>query len=245
LPALLAAIDGLLLLDKPAGPTSHDAVAWARRTLGTRRVGHCGTLDPAATGLLLLTVGEALRWQDRFTAERKTYRGRLRLGIATDTDDLAGKAVREDAAGAAAVTEQRLREAFAAYTGAIDQRVPLYSAVKVGGRKLYELARRGEPVVLPSRRVEILRFELTAFEPPEAAFFVECSKGAYVRSLARDVGETLGCGAALAALCRESVGPFRRSEAVAWDGNRDPGGEAVRGAILPLQQALARAGVAS
>jgi tRNA pseudouridine55 synthase len=211
---------GLLLLDKPAGPTSHDAVAWARRAFDTPNVGHCGTLDPLATGLLLLVMGDSLKLQNQFTAERKVYRGSFRFGLRTDTDDLAGKPLGEpvDASG---VTEARVREAFAKFTGTFEQRVPRYSAVKVKGRKLYEWARKGVEMELPAKTVTVFRFELERFEAPEAWFLVESSKGTYVRSLARDAGEMLGVGAVLSSLCRESIGDFKRSDAYSWGGERD------------------------
>lgn len=231
---------GLLLLDKPSGPTSHDAVLWARRVLSEKHLGHCGSLDPMATGLLLLGVGEALSWQDRLMAEQKVYEGRLRLGLCTDTDDVTGKTVPlseacRRAPERGAVSEDELRTAFRRFLGPQEQRVPLYSAVKVKGRRLYEMAREGERVDLPRKTVEIYSFDLLAYEPPEASFRVECSKGTYVRALARDVGEMLGTGAALAALSREGIGPFRRAGAYVWKGEKDVRWADVARAFVPLR----------
>lgn len=232
---------GLLLLDKPAGPTSHDAVAWARRTLDTPNVGHCGTLDPLATGLLLLVSGDSLKLQNRFTAEKKVYKGKFRFGLRTDTDDLAGKPIGAAAGDLSAVTEARLKEAFARFTGPLEQKVPLYSAVKVKGRKLYEWARKGIPVDLPVKTVTVHRFDLLGYAPPDAEFLVECSKGTYVRSLARDVGDLLGVGGILSFLCREAIGSFHREKAYAWGGEREHRGEDVLKAFIPhhkLEQLL-------
>jgi len=199
-------VPGFFLLDKPAGPTSHDAVDWARRVLGTRRVGHCGTLDPLASGLLLLGVGEALQWQEKLSVQNKTYRGRMRFGLATDTDDITGQTLRE--ADPAAVTTEDVRAVFQKFVGKIDQRVPRYSAVKVNGRRLYDYARAGETVALPVKTVVVESFDLLSYAAPEADFRVRCSKGTYVRSLARDAGEALGVGATLTALVREAIGGF-------------------------------------
>ena len=233
------AASGLLLLDKPLGPTSHDAVMMARRALGTGRVGHCGSLDPLATGLLLLVTEDALKYQNAFMGQKKTYRGKLRLGLSTDTDDLAGKPLPGPAPSPErvdAIDEARLTKAFAALTGAIEQRVPRYSAVKVKGRRLYELAREGIEVELPTKSVTIYRFELLSYQKPEGEFLVECSKGAYIRSLVRDVGAALGVGAVLSALCRESIGDWRRENAFHWDGGREAAKEALLAHFTPLNR---------
>ncbi len=203
-----------------------------------------------ATGLLLLGVGEALSWQDRLMAERKIYQGRLRLGLCTDTDDVTGRAVplpedRRRPPERGAVSEAELREAFRRFLGPQEQRVPLYSAVKVKGRRLYEMARQGERVDLPRKAVEIYSFDLLAYEPPEAAFRVECSKGTYVRALARDVGEMLGTGATLAALSREGIGPFRRADAYVWKGERDADRDRLVKAFVSLEEVLKKLRVPS
>ena len=224
---------GLFLMDKPAGPTSHDAVEWARGVFDTPNVGHCGTLDPAATGLLLMVMGDSLKLQNQFTAERKVYQGAFRFGLRTDTDDLVGRPLGEPTADLSAVTEARVKECFAKFTGAFDQKVPRYSAVKVKGKKMYEWARKGIEVEFPVKNVTVYRFDLLQFHLPDADFLVECSKGTYVRSLARDVGELLGVGGILASLCRESIGSFHRKAAYVWKGEKDFRREDVLSAFLP------------
>jgi tRNA pseudouridine55 synthase len=212
--------DGLLLIDKPAGITSHDAVERVRRALGVRKVGHAGTLDPMATGLLLMGVGRATRLL-RFLGElAKEYEGTGVLGVETDTLDADGEVVGGDTTAAAGVTEEALRSAMASLTGELSQTPPAYSAVKVHGERLYRAARRGEAPEAPPRSVRVDAFDLASFVPPEFSFHVLCSGGTYVRSLVRDVGEALGCGAHLSHLRRTAIGPFRTDEARPPD---DPG----------------------
>jgi tRNA pseudouridine55 synthase len=228
-PAAAAAI----LVDKPAGWTSFDVIAKLRRPLnwmstsaagdgsgqrgrGKLRMGHAGTLDPMATGLLILLVGrEATRYQDRFMGLPKVYTGTFRLGETTPSFD-ADTPVdhRRDASG---VTDEALRVAASALTGEIAQRPPAFSAVKVGGERLYRKARRGEEVDIAARPVTIYSFDIKARRGADVDFRVECTKGTYVRSLARDLGEALGTGAHLVALRREAIGPFRVDEAWALD----------------------------
>jgi tRNA pseudouridine55 synthase len=203
--------DGLLLVDKPSGITSHDAVDVVRRRLGTRKVGHAGTLDPMATGLLLLGVGRATRLLRYFGDLPKTYEGTARLGVETDTLDADGSIVRSSEA---AVSRAEVERAFAALLGASMQRPPAYSAVKVGGRKLYEAARAGEALEAPPRPIRVDAFEVLAFEPPDVGFSVTCSGGTYVRVLLADVGTALGCGAHLRRLRRTRIGPYRVDDAV-------------------------------
>lgn len=202
--------EGILLVDKPTGMTSHDAVDLVRRALGTRKVGHAGTLDPMATGLLVIGVGRATRLL-RFLADLpKTYEGAGVLGVRTTTLDAEGEVT---AAAPVRVTREALERTCAGLQGESLQRPPAYSAVKVGGRKLYEAARRGETIEAPPRRIRVDRFEVLAFEPPAFRFRVTCSGGTYVRVLVADVGEALGCGAHLAALRRTAIGPFSVTEA--------------------------------
>jgi len=203
-------VSGLALVDKPSGITSHDAVDRVRRALGTRKVGHAGTLDPLASGLLVIGVGRATRLL-RFLGDlRKEYRGAGLLGVETDTLDADGDVVRERPV---AVTEADLRRAMAALTGDLDQVPPAYSAVKVGGQRLYDAARRGEHVEAAPRRVHVDAFELTALRPPAFEFMVRCSSGTYVRSLVADAGTAVGCGAHLVELRRTAIGPFRVEDA--------------------------------
>lgn len=218
--------EGLLLVDKPGGTTSHDVVDVVRRRLGTRKVGHAGTLDPMATGLLLIGVGRATRLL-RFLGDLpKTYEGTLRLGIETTTLDSEGEVVRESPVDA---DEDAVRDAMTALVGESLQRPPAYSAVKVGGRKLYEAARAGVELEAEPRPIRVDAFELTSFASPDAAFRVTCSSGTYVRVLAADVGAALSCGAHLVALRRTAIGPFLATDAVPPEGPGDP---------LPIAQAV-------
>jgi tRNA pseudouridine55 synthase len=219
--------EGLLPIDKPGGITSHDAVAAIRRALGTRKVGHAGTLDPMATGLLLVGVGRATRLL-RFLGELpKVYEGEGLLGVETDTLDAEGQVTRTSPAEG--MSERELVDAMDAFTGEIDQTPPAYSAVKVAGEPLYRAARRGETVSAPARRVRVERFDLVRFDSPRFTFFVRCSSGTYVRSLVADVGGRLGCGAHMTALRRTSIGPF------AVDGARRPEDP---GTPLPVEAAV-------
>ncbi len=217
---------GLLLVDKPAGITSHDAVDRVRRALSVRKVGHAGTLDPSATGLLLIGVGRATRLL-RFLGDLpKVYEGTGVLGVETTTLDAEGDVVRESPVE---VTEPALREALASFVGRIEQVPPAYSAVKVGGEKLYSAARAGRTVEAAPRSVEVFAFDLIGFSAPRFEFIVRCSAGTYVRSLVADVGARLKCGAHLARLRRTAIGPFSVEEAVSPD---DPG------PLLPLERAV-------
>jgi len=226
---MTAASSGFLLIDKPAGLTSHDAVDRVRRAVGVRRVGHAGTLDPAATGLLLMAVGRATRLL-RFVGDLgKEYEGTGLLGVETDTLDADGAVVGGDAQAVGRVSDETLQAAMAALVGAIEQVPPAYSAVKVGGERLYRAARRGEAVAAPPRIVTVDAFDLVRFEPPAFDFRVACSGGTYVRSLVADVGARLGCGAHLTRLRRTAIGPFRVAAARPPD---DPGPATDPGAAL-------------
>jgi tRNA pseudouridine55 synthase len=207
------AAGALLLIDKPTKMTSHDVVERVRKATGVKRIGHSGTLDPMATGLLLLCAGGAARLQGFFTGLDKSYEGVIRLGQSTDTYDREGETVgapRE----ASAVTAERVEEAAAAFRGEFPQAPPPYSAKKVGGRKLYELARKGESVEVAPKTVRVARLE---FSPPAGGalpFSISCSSGTYIRSIAHELGERLGCGAHLESLRRTSIGAFRVADSV-------------------------------
>jgi tRNA pseudouridine55 synthase len=204
--------EGLVLVDKPKGITSHDAVAIVRRTLGTRKVGHAGTLDPMATGLLVMGVGRATRFL-RFLADLpKSYEATMRLGVETTTLDAEGEVTRSTEVS---VTDEALALAVAGLVGESMQRPPAFSAVKVGGRKLYEAARKGETVEAPARRIRVDRFEVTDRAGDDVDVSITCSGGTYVRVLAADVGMSLGCGAHLTALRRTRIGSFDVVDAVA------------------------------
>lgn len=216
-PSGTGAPSGVLIVDKPAGITSHTAVAEVGRRLGAGRAGHAGTLDPMATGVLLVCVGEATKIAGLLLADDKAYEGELELGRETDTLDAEGKVVRERLAEAAAVDRAALAAAMTRFVGAIEQVPPMFSAVRQGGRRLHELARAGKEVERAPRPVEIRRLDLLSFDPPRARFAVDCSKGTYVRSLAADLGEALGCGAHLTALRRSRSGVFGIERAIPLD----------------------------
>ena len=209
-------LNGILPVDKPVGPTSHDIVAAARRALGIRRIGHTGTLDPFASGLLLLCIGPATRLAEYLTALPKSYSATLRLGVATDTDDSEGEIIssNEEWRG---VERASLDAALATQTGDLLQVPAKYSAKKVAGERMYDVARRGGVVTLPPVPVSVHRLVVTRFEPPEVDFLVDCSSGTYVRAIARDVGAFLGVGAHLTALRRTRVGSFVVERAVRAD----------------------------
>jgi tRNA pseudouridine55 synthase len=211
--------DGVLLVDKPSGITSHDVVDRVRRALGVRRVGHAGTLDPMATGLLVLGVGRATRLLRFLGDQDKEYEGGARLGIETDTLDAEGSVVRTVPVD---VAEEDLRQALAGLLGEIEQRPPAYSAVKVGGQRLYRSARRGEQVEAPVRRVRVDAFELLRYAPPDFDFQATVSGGTYVRSLVAEVGGRLGCGAHLTRLVRTRIGRFALADAVSPDEAGEP-----------------------
>lgn len=237
---------GVALVDKPPGMTSHDVVSLARRRLGTRRIGHAGTLDPAATGLLILGVGPATRLLTHLVGLDKSYLTTIRLGASTSTDDAEGETTgRADPARIAAIEGAAIEAAASRLTGTISQVPSSVSAIKVAGRRAYERVRAGEDVALEPRTVTVHRFAITAvragpgFLDVDAA--VDCSTGTYVRALARDLGAALGVGGHVAALRRRAVGPFAVSDAVApadltADGLLRPG--AVAAAVLaPLRVA--------
>ena len=199
--------DGVLLFDKPEGPTSHDVVVGARRAFKERRIGHTGTLDPFASGLLLLCVGQGTRLVEFLTGLDKTYDATARLGVATDTEDRDG-AVVSTSEGWRGVGEDALEAAAAGLRGAIRQLPPRFSAKKVDGEAAHRRARRGEEVVLEPRVVTVHELTVLAWEPPDVRLLVRCSSGTYVRSLARDLGDVLGVGAHLTRLRRTAIGTF-------------------------------------
>lgn len=210
---------GILLVDKPSGPTSHDLVARVRGRFKVKKVGHGGTLDPMATGLLILLLGKATKLSDRVMGHDKVYEGALRLGVETDTQDAEGEVVAtRDPSG---ITREALLGAMQALEGDILQTPPMVSARKINGVPLYKLARAGQTVPREPRPVYVYRFDLLSFDPPDASFRVACTKGTYVRTLAHDVGRALGCGAHLAALRRTRVGDFDVSAAHPFDALMD------------------------
>jgi len=211
-------VDGVFVIDKPRGMTSHDVVDRIRRLLGTRRVGHGGTLDPDATGVLLVGVGKATRFLQFAQSASKRYMVACRFGITTTTQDASGDI--EQRRDASELTEGRVRDELDRFTGEIDQIPPMVSAVKIGGERLYKKARRGEDVDRPARRVVIHDLALLSFSPgpePEASFDVRCSGGTYVRTLVHDLGGRLGVGAFVFDLRRTEAGGFTLNDAVALE----------------------------
>lgn len=208
-------ISGVLVIDKPVGITSHDVVAAARRLLRIRQVGHFGTLDPFATGVLPLSVGKATRFAQFYLKSRKAYEGSIRFGFSTDTYDATGRLT------SAPVTPQlerlTLEKVFGGFTGRIMQTPPPFSAKRVKGKRAYELARRQAPVQLAPVEVEVYALELLGIDVDMVRFAVECSGGTYVRSLAHDVGQKVGCGAHLAGLRRTAVAEFNEQRAVSLE----------------------------
>jgi|SRR5579859_1486968 len=207
----MAAHWGLILLDKPTGPTSHDMVYAVRRGAGEKHVGHAGTLDPLATGLLVMCLGPATRLSEYLSGKDKRYTARLRFGQTTNTYDAQGEVT---ATSLALPDRLAVEAALAGFRGAQQQVPPAFSAIKRGGQKAYDLARRGEAVVLEARPVVIHALELVDWQPPEALIEVHCSAGTYIRSLAHDLGQRLGCGAHLTALRRTASGALRVDDAV-------------------------------
>ncbi|HSL15696.1 MAG TPA: tRNA pseudouridine(55) synthase TruB [Actinomycetota bacterium] len=219
--------EGLVLIDKPAGITSHDVVDVVRKGLGTRKVGHAGTLDPMATGLLILGVGRATRLL-RFLGDLpKTYEGTARLGEETDTLDAEGSVLRTSDL---TLTRAQLESTVSKLVGESLQRPPAYSAVKVGGTRLYEAARKGERIEAQPRRIRVDAFDVVSFDGRDFDFRVTCSSGTYVRVLAADVGTALGCGAHLTRLVRTAIGGFSLRDAIRPDDVHTP---------LPIEGAVA------
>ena len=207
--------DGLLLVDKPSGPTSHDIVAMIRRRFRIEKVGHGGTLDPMATGLLILLLGKGTKISERVMGHDKTYEGVLRLGVETDSQDADGQVVAEQ--DASAIAAEQVAEQMRLRLGDQMQTHPMVSAIKIQGVPLYKLARKGETVERPPKLIHVYRFDLLDFTPPDVRFSVECTKGTYVRTLAHDIGQALGVGAHLARLRRTRIGRFDIAQASPLD----------------------------
>ena len=236
-------MDGVLVIAKPAGPTSHDVVALVRRLAATKRVGHGGTLDPFASGVLPLFLGRATRLVEYHLGDRKGYRATVCFGASSTTDDLEGELT---PSAAPAPSRAAVEAVLGGFIGPISQRPPAYSAIKVAGRRAYAMARAGEHVELASREVTIHRLELLDWDGadpdrPIAVVDVECSAGTYIRALARDLGEAVGGAAYLGALVRTASGPFRLDGAVSLDRAREAaadGAERLAGLLLPVDAGL-------
>ena len=206
---------GVLLIDKAPGMTSHDVVAIARRQLNMKKIGHCGTLDPMATGLLMLVINRATKIQDLLMSEDKTYTGTITLGKTTSTQDKEGEV--EEERDVPALSEDDLKGAFDEFKGNFEQIPPMVSAIKKDGVPLYKLARKGKVVERKPRAIYVTDYEMTRVALPEIDFEVDCSKGFYVRTYAHDIGQKLGCGAHLSALRRTRSGKFNLERAVPVD----------------------------
>lgn len=232
------AIDGLLLLDKPVGPTSHAACEAVRRALGAQKAGHTGTLDPMASGLLEICLGRATRLVPYLQAQHKTYEATVRLGIGTDTLDAEGQVTAEDPPGwALGVDAAAFSAVLPRFVGAIEQRPPAFSAIKVDGQRLHALARAGEVVEAPMRTVQIDRLALVGAAPPDFTFRVQCGKGTYVRSLGRDIADALGGHGHLVALRRLANGDRQVDSGVPLASVQEAP-EAALGAVRSLADAV-------
>src|SRR5213082_3705947 len=232
--SLTATPDGVLLVDKAAGMTSHDVVAIVRHRLQMKKVGHCGTLDPIATGLLLLTLGRGTKIQDLLMSEDKEYAGTMSLGVTTDTQDRAGVTLEERPVPP--LDDALVRAAFEKYSGDFYQMPPMVSAIKQGGVPLYKLARQGKTVEREPRLVHVYRYSIDRIALPEIDFSVVCSKGFYVRTYAHDIGAELGCGAHLYSLRRVKSGRFDVANAVSVDQIKNGVPSEIAARVLSLPQ---------
>ena len=202
----------ILLIDKPYEWTSFDVVNKLRYKLKIKKIGHAGTLDPLATGLLIICTGKMTKRIEEFMGLEKEYTGKFVIGQTTPSHDLETEvSVAADISG---ITEVMIRKIAGTFTGVISQLPPLHSAIKIGGKRAYQFARKGKEVALQPRQVEISTFEITSIQLPEISFRIVCSKGTYIRSIARDLGEALGVGAYLSHLCRTRIGPYLLSDAI-------------------------------
>ena len=198
--------NGILLVDKPPEWTSHDVVHFVRRRFNVKKVGHAGTLDPAATGLLVLLLGKATKMSQVLSQSDKTYSGEMLFGVETDSQDMDGKVIAEN--DASFLTDEQVSKMFESFVGPQLQTPPMVSAVKVGGKKLYELAREGKTIEREPREMEIFSLSAEEFNLPVVTFIVECTKGTYVRTLCSDIGAKLGCGGVLQSLRRQRSGEY-------------------------------------
>lgn len=242
--------DGFLIINKPQEMTSFDVVAILRKKLGLKRIGHLGTLDPMATGVLPVAIGKAAKVMEYLESDIKEYLAEFTFGLTSDTEDIWGEILSEK--DASFVDEEAINKALCSFRGVIEQTPPIYSALKVDGRKLYEYARKGEAVDIKARKVYIEAFDFLGFGEDSAEseagkaqhkvglFRIRCSKGTYIRSLARDMGDKLGCGALMSGLTRTVVGDFKLSEAITIDEIRSMELDEIEESILPTDSALMR-----
>ncbi len=241
-PKDFAPFDGVILVDKPAGPTSHDIVAGIRRTFRIKKVGHGGTLDPQATGLLVVLLGRGTKLSSRFIGSDKAYEGTMMLGTETDSQDADGKVTRE--APYDSVTRDQLFEEMQKLTGDTMQTPPMVSAIKVKGVPLYKHARKGRVIEREPRLVHVYKFDLVRFDPPDADFVLSCTKGTYARTLCADAGEALGCGAHVTRLRRTRCGEVSVSSATAYEDVLKMTGDELLEKIIPMKSFLKTPGPA-
>jgi tRNA pseudouridine55 synthase len=235
-PRELGPFDGLLIVDKPAGPTSHDIVHNVRKNFSIKKVGHGGTLDPQATGVLILLLGKATKQSRYFISCDKSYEGTMHLGVSTDTQDMEGNVLKErDPAG---ITAELVEEEMKKFSGDLLQKPPMVSAVKVNGVPLYKKARKGEVVERKAKLVHIYDFRMLQFDMPRMNFRLRCSKGTYVRTLCSDLGENLGCGAYLERLRRTQCGEYGISDAVAFSRVMEMNSDELAQVVMPLSRIL-------
>lgn len=228
--------EGILLVDKPQGITSHDVVSKMRRLFRIKKVGHAGTLDPMATGLLLIMIGKATKVSQYLMSHDKEYTGTVRLGQVTDSQDAEGEITEEKPVPE--ISEAAAKEVMRGFLGDQYQTPPMFSAKKVNGQKLYKLARQGQTVEREPRVIHISRFEMTSFELPKISFVVGCSKGAYIRTVAHDFGAKLGCGGHLCELRRTAVGKFRIEKANTIEELEEMSPSSLRRKLVPVHQAV-------
>jgi len=228
--------DGVLLVDKPSGLTSHDVVDRIRRRFGFKKVGHCGTLDPIATGLLVIVLERATKLQSHLMAVDKAYEGIMRLGVSTDSQDADGKVIAEKPVPQ--LTPADLEQVFTRFRGDIQQVPPMISAIKYKGQPLYKLARKGRTIEREPRAIHIYDLRLLTLDPPNAGFRVQCTKGTYVRTLCSDIGDALGCGAHLAELRRTRSGQFDLKDAQPLDTLLNLTREQLQAFIIPMLKLL-------
>lgn len=228
-------MNGILLVDKPQGLTSHDVVDKLRKTIHMRRIGHTGTLDPRATGLLILCIGHATRLSQHLSGLDKTYEGAMRLGMVTASHDMDGEVIEEHPVPES-ISREDIQSACNAFVGEIKQVPPMVSAVKVGGRRLYKIAREGGEVERAPRTITVHAFDILDWQRPEAELCIHCSSGAYVRTLCHDVGRRLGCGATLARLKRMRIGNYTLAHAAPLEELSSV--EEVTARLVPMDEAL-------
>ncbi len=229
-------LEGVLLIDKPAGITSHDVVDRVRHKLKMKRVGHAGTLDPIATGLLIILVGKATKLSQYLMGLDKTYEGVITLGIETTTQDAEGEVVAEKPVPE--LTEDRLRELFKGFVGDQYQLPPMYSAKKVEGVPLYKLARKGKTIEREPRFIRVISFTMDKWTPPDIEFTLKCSKGTYVRTLAHDLGAKIGCGGYLKELRRTDIERFHIEDSLELEAFEELPFEEIKRWLIPAYQAV-------